>query len=180
MQRGLDYQAYYCEENIWRLCQRAPFAQEACEVAVITNPTRSCAVWSQRAAAGAGEPVVWDYHVVLARPVEGAWEVWDLDSTLGAPVSAGRWVEASFPRRVGARYAPRFRVLEAAAYWAGFWSDRSHMRLPDGTYQQPPPPWDAPLPEGRALPLSRLLDLRDPVGGVVLGLEGLRARWGAA
>jgi hypothetical protein len=24
------------------------------------------------------------------------------------------------------------------------------------------------------------LELRDPVGGVVLGLEGLRARWGAA
>ena len=56
----IDYQAYYCEENIWRLCQQPQLQVHKSEVVFISNPRRTCALWYQRAAPYPTEPVVWD------------------------------------------------------------------------------------------------------------------------
>ncbi len=136
-------------------------------------------MWHQRAAAAPDEPVLWDYHVVvLAR---APWEVWDLDTTLGLPVSATTYLRRSFrpELRLPPQYAPRFRLVDAAQLVATFASDRSHMLGPDGRYTQEPPPWPAIRPpngEGAASNLARFLALGDPIAGEELGLAGLLAR----
>ena len=98
--QDLPYQPFYCEENIWQLAQRADLFAGPCEVVVIVGPRSASgrneprvACWFQRAAAE-GEPVLWDYHVVLAhQPVDGGEvEVWDLDTRLPCPCPASLWM----------------------------------------------------------------------------------------
>jgi hypothetical protein len=141
---------FYCEENIWHLAEPRVSGGLDGSVALVTNPDGLCAMWNQRAA-DPGEPVAWDYHVLLITPRgEGAWEVWDLDSRLGVPVEFERYAAASFapPGALPRRFEPRFRVLGASEYVSGFSSDRSHMRTRAGRYRKPPPPWPPIVREG--------------------------------
>jgi protein N-terminal glutamine amidohydrolase len=142
MRPTLDYTPYYCEENAWRLCAHPSMEGQDADVIFISNPARSCAIWSQRAAFSPDEPVLWDYHVVvLTRGADGP-QLWDLDNTLGAPLPFMRWWEASFPYRdqLVERVQPMFRVVARARFLEVFCSDRSHM-LVDGQWSAPPPPW---------------------------------------
>lgn len=129
--------------------------------------------------------MVWDYHVVLlslaaaeprpSAPPGSGWEVWDLDSTLGAPVPAARWLAATFPPDAGTppELQPLFRLVEADELAAAFASDRSHMRRPDGSFLQEPPPWPAILPPGVAPSLMRFVDMEERFAGSVTDLRGL-------
>lgn len=170
-----EYAPFYCEENIWWLARRPELKHG--EVAILFNPDGLCVLFEQRAAEP-GEPLGWDYHVVLgAAGTEGHCQVWDLDSRLGAPVAAELWFAASFPdvERWPKRYVPRFRLLSAAEYVASLSSDRSHMRRADGTYREPPPPWPAigNVPAN----LTQLTDGSRSVPGELLELAQLRRRW---
>lgn len=174
------YTPYYCEENIWWLCQDPRLAGARREVVFISNAQRACALFHQRAAAAPDGPVLWDYHVVLAVEGERGFEVWDLDCTLGAPLAAVAWLEATFGPVVAlpALVHPRFRVVDAETYVASFSSDREHMRSPEGGWHAPPPEWPRVL---RGEPnLDRFIDLERPFLGEVLDLPGLCARWGCA
>ncbi len=171
------YQPYYCEENVWRLCQQPHFMARPRWAVFIANQHRRCALWHQRAAA-AGAVVVWDYHVVmLVTATDGQPLVWDLDCALGAPLPLHTYLAATF-LALPAEYAhfrPYFRVVDAATLLQHFSSDRRHMRAADGSYIEPPPRW--PPPRGRHAPahsLGRFIDMSDRFVGEVLNIDQLR------
>jgi hypothetical protein len=156
----------------------------------ITNPGKSCLLLHQKAAAP-GQPVFWDYHVVLLafsslsevperpddlRAGQGSMPgIWDLDTRLGLPLSAPTYLERTFPQRVPEPHRPFFRIIPADAYLDGFSSDRRHMRGSGGLWLEPPPPW--PIIRGSAArgdhALDSLLDLEDRSWGEPVDRDGL-------
>lgn len=151
------YQSFWCEENIWQLVQHPAAAAKERLVLVITGAEAQVACWKQKAGNDI-DPVLWDYHVVLATRGD-AWRVWDLDSRLGFPVAAQTWMQKTFPfpERVAPRFQPRFAAIPAEDYLREFGSDRSHMRDVHGKWQQPPPPWTAI--DGQGLHLADVIQL---------------------
>lgn len=148
------YTPCYCEENVANvaraLLSSGSGSYDELLVAFISNPAKACPIWHQRASAtAAGEPVVWDYHVVLlGRRREGArYDVLDLDSSLPFPAPAREYCAAAFRPHEPLRpaYRQRFRVLPAAEYLRVFASDRRHMRRGDGGGWAAPPPAYPPL-----------------------------------
>ncbi|MEO7330116.1 MAG: hypothetical protein ABI193_16195 [Minicystis sp.] len=165
------HQPFYCEENIWHLCQDAALAARPRLVTFVSNPSGGFVIWHQKASPRASTPIRWDYHVILL--VAEPWEIWDLDTTLGSPLPAGEYLRHSFPQAVPARVAPWFRLVPAAEFVASFASDRGHMRRADGRYHRPPPPWPAILPEGRASNLEAFIDVTEDFLGTVVALGAL-------
>ncbi|MBI4955614.1 MAG: hypothetical protein HY908_26580 [Myxococcales bacterium] len=174
---GRRYQPFYCEENAYWLCQDEALGSER-EVVFVSNDARSVAMWHQLAAPP-GEPLVWDYHVlVLSRAADGAGKTtlaWDLDTRLACPVPAASYLGRCF-RPTEARYRPRFRVVPAAHFAALFSTDRAHMRAADGTWLKPPPPWPAPGLAQRPPNLAAFVDCRAPFAGELYDLPSLVAR----
>jgi hypothetical protein len=171
------YTANYCEENVWHLAD-APglYAGERWAV-IVAALGPAVPVWSQRAAEAPGLPVLWDYHVFLAVTGEARW-IYDLDTTLPFPSPLDDYLHETFGpgAEAPAELLPHFRVVPAAEYRAGFWSDRGHMRDPAGAWLSPPPAWPAILPDAPTLPLLRALDMRDrTLPGQLLDLAGLHA-----
>jgi hypothetical protein len=169
------YAPFYCEENVWWLAEAAVRAGRDAEVVLVSNARRTVLVWSQRAASSAEKPVSWDYHVVLAVEGEHGLDVIDPDCTRGPVLPATSWLDVSFDARVPIALAPRFRSIGAAAYVAGFSSDRRHMRTPEGGFHAPPPPW--PIIGGGAHALDRFLAFDDESLPPWIELPALRARW---
>ncbi len=174
------FQPYYCEENTWHAARLALEAAETgpIEVVFVSNPGRSCALWTQRAAPKPDEPVVWDYHVVL----RVGDEIRDPDCRAGGRLPASVWLDVSFPHgwAIFSRFLPRFRCVPAALFLASFASDRRHMRRPDGSFLQPPPPWPSIVaPDGRTHTLPAFLEFESTGAGEWLDLrqfaESLRA-----
>ena len=167
------YAPYWCEENVWHLCADARVSAAQAEVAIVTNAERHVALFHQRASPRADGLVVWDYHVLLFACTNG-WQAWDLDTTLGWPVSAIEYIERTFPPSLDPTLAPRFRVLGAADYRVRFGSDRRHMRAHDGTWLQPPPPWPA---IGHSHELPHLLDTDDCTSAPWIDADDLVRRY---
>jgi hypothetical protein len=142
---NLDYQAYYCEENVWRLLAGPLLGEAATWGVIVSNTSRDLVVLRQRAGRPVDGLIHWDYHAfaVAVDPIEGKI-VLDLDSDLPFPCPLNRYLRDTFPGDVQRALAPRFRVLKGGDYVAGLISDRSHMRRPDGSWIAPPPPWPAP------------------------------------
>jgi hypothetical protein len=165
------YQPYWCEENIWQLAQSPDVVGDERLVLVITG-VQGVACWHQKAG-DEGQPVLWDYHVVLAtHDPRARWQLWDLDGRLGYPVPAETWLRTTFPfpETVPARFQPRFAVIPAADYVQKLGSDRAHMRDARGGWLKPPPPWPAPAGQGLTLPQA-IQQAREG-----LDLTGLQAR----
>jgi hypothetical protein len=148
LDRGsFDYQAYYCEENVWRLLAREPIAGLPAWALVVSSPARDFALRRQRAGRPVDGFVRWDYHVLalVDDRTEGLF-VLDLDTDLSFPCPASIYIEETFasaPRR-DPRSTPLVRMILAAEYLSHLVSDRSHMRRPDGSWIAPPPPWPWP------------------------------------
>lgn len=171
------YQPCYCEENVWHLAAAPELAALERHVVFISNPARRCAVWAQRSAPAPGEPVLWDYHVILlARAAGEAW-VYDLDTVLPFPERLEAYLEGAFPMQgtLPEALEPRFRVVEAERFREVFASDRSHMRRAGGGWSAPPPPW--PRLGAGAMNLSRFVEMEAPFEGEVLELAGLLQRF---
>lgn len=166
----MRYTPFFCEENVWHLARdRADSGRAGVFAVFITNRLQRVPLWQQRA----GDPVAWDYHVVL---LDGP-DVVDLDTAIdgGPTLPAAAWLAATF-RPVPEALAPRFRVVAAADLVRTFASDRSHMRGPDGTPREPFPPWPAIQCALGAHTLPRFLDLDDDIAGTWLDLAAFRRR----
>lgn len=174
---SLPYTPYYCEENVYRLLERA--FEEGTEALrlpfdstfVLTISNRVGAVPMRRQRARDGGIVHWDYHViVLAREEFGSY-VFDLDSTLPFPSPTEEYMRESFPE-VPAERSPLFKCLTADYYLAVFHSDRRHM-IAGGEYTAPPPPWEAIRPELGSM-VTEMTDMRHGLYGRPLPLELVR------
>ncbi len=172
---AFQYQAQYCEENIWHLCQSPHVAGELAHVAFVSNREACVALRRQRLSQREDGVVVWDYHVILIAGSGGTeWMIWDLDTTLPLPCEAHHYLRESFDCLEGLGAPPAFRLISAEAYVAGFWSDRRHMATQRGPIAAPPS-WP-PIMAG-SLTLERLLDF-DADADSVLDMESLRQRLG--
>ena len=171
------YTPYYCEENVWHLCQREQFVDSEPIVVFVGNEIRACPLWYQRASS-LDQPVLWDYHVfLLCRDADFYWQVWDLDTLLGFPVNFEHYVDRTFGKVLaGDVYAPNFRLIAAQEYQRVFSSDRAHMRDKSGAWLEPPPPWPF-IYNGVVSNLMEMTDFQAGRTGGVLGLAEFRARF---
>ena len=160
MRESLDYQAFYCEENVWRLLARPEFADEPTWAVIVCNVPRDLTLMRQLAGRPIDGLIHWDYHVfaVVTDPIAGKLTL-DLDSELPFPCELPRYLEETFPSDVQRAYAPRFRLLDGKEYVSDLVSDRSHMKRADGSWMALPPPWSAPGAEsGRPSLLMSWID----------------------
>ena len=142
---SLDYQARYCEENVWRLLARGEIEARRSWAAIVSSQSGLVVALRQRAGRPEDGLVCWDYHVfAVVEDLDGTRLALDLDSELPFPCPLLRYLAESFPPMRLQRRRPIFRVIAAADYLTGLASDRSHMRRPDGSYFAPPPRWPAP------------------------------------
>lgn len=169
----LDYQAYYCEENVWRALQHPRFAGAPVFAVFISNPTRTCPVWGMRVSERRDQPALWDYHVVLLESRAGRPFIWDCDSLLGMPCEGSRYVAQSFRVGLKPEYRPLFRVVPEARLLAEFHSDRRHMKT-GPSHLVTPPPWPCPG-DGHSSNLVDYLDMADDALGAVYDLEAFSA-----
>lgn len=165
----LHYQPYYCEENIWQLAAAPALTPYPRQVIFISNPQHTCALWGQKAAPP-GQPVIWDYHVILAIQAEQTW-IYDLDTRWAFPSLAQTYLDQTF-LPVPPQFAPYFRVIDAETYRTHLASDRSHMRK-NGRWTMPPPPWPNP---GQGMNLPQFWDTQTPFLGELMDLPKLRAK----
>ena len=175
------YCPYYCEENIWHLCQEKVFAGKACLVMFISNLNKRCATWYQRASGDPQVPVVWDYHLVLLVREESVkeesvkeesvkeekWLVYDFDSYLPFGVDLDVYLQCSFMpdledsvmmRQSLSEFSPCFKLICAKDYKKKFSSGRRHMLKDDGSWHAPPPPWPL-ITASEGLSLEQLTDM---------------------
>lgn len=156
MEAPPDYCAGFCEENVFRLCVarlRHGRGEEDAVVLVLGQGSERgfTPVWRQRL----GDPVLWDYHVLLL--TRDPPLVWDMDSALPCPCDLRLYLQEAI-RDPPDEYAPAFRVVPADTFLAHFGSDRAHMRGPSGEWRQPPPSWPCVRPEA-----PTLSDFLDPI-----------------
>jgi hypothetical protein len=172
------YQAFYCEENIWKTCRLDPFEVDRVDVVIISNDMDAAPLWNQRAAPSPLQPVFWDYHVVVIEHLEVP-VVWDLDTRLETPSPFDRWWEGTFAAldRLPERLEPVFRLLTRQEYFEVFSSDRSHMRSEEGGYKKPPPPWEPIYDPATGHTLDRLVDLGDPFAGELVDVDEMLERF---
>lgn len=144
------YQPFYCEENVYRLCEELIGSHLRLQAIFISNARQACLFHNQKAAPP-GNPTVWDYHVVLLEgPHEDTpmYRIYDFDTRLPFGVEAEEYLRKTFEPPGPERFRPRFRLLSAGEFLATFSTDRRHMRKDpqDRTspWLQPPPPWDPP------------------------------------
>ncbi len=166
------YTPFYCEENIWHLCQSPRFAELDTKVVFITNKTNSCILWGQKAGKGVEGLVQWDYHVFLLCK-ERVWQVWDLDTNFEVPSDLSYYLRATFKTdqvKLAVDFAPVFRVIDTKEFVRTFSSDRSHMKKPDGTWLAAPPQWPS-IGNGTEPNLLQLINVEDKSIGEVMNLD---------
>ena len=147
------YQPYFCEENVWHLAQAISGT-----VLLISNVGQAVAIYGQKLGSNTEDPIIWDYHVVLAS--QGL--IYDQDSRLEYPCSAKTYLDESFQpqdRAIHPDFQPSFRLIPSEDYRSYFHSDRSHMKNEDGEWLALKPPW-APITNvsAQALRLQELID----------------------
>ncbi|KAF9566342.1 hypothetical protein CPC08DRAFT_814909 [Agrocybe pediades] len=148
------YTRCYCEENVYLLCDQFLKDTSVTErweayAVFISNENKTAALWYQKAARVEGNPVIWDYHVILVlRPrneadtlesldsgslsaqyeadQSGSW-VYDFDTTLPVPCQWEDYLSLTFPEGLLPAYESKFRVVPGVLFLQHFASDRSHM-----------------------------------------------------
>jgi hypothetical protein len=140
IKENLLYTPYYCEENIWHLCNNPVFANFERIVVIISNEQKKCAFYSQKLSTQNNFiPVIWDYHVILLIKQE-SWLVYDFDTILSFPTEIGEYIDKTFNNKYNKMYLPKFRLISANHYIKKFSSDRSHMEQ-NGKWIHKPPFW---------------------------------------
>lgn len=166
------YQAYYCEENIWQLCQRPEFIHS--EAVVIAALGDCFPILQQRAATAPYLPVLWDYHVVLLWHTGDGDYIIDFDTILPFCTPLADYVQQSFfdERRLHANLRPWFRVIPAQQYATRLQSDRRHMKSAAGWLAEPPA-W-SPISDN-ASNLQQFINMKDHNYGQIMSATQLLA-----
>lgn len=175
------YTSCYCEENVWQLCQQVQKDSNTelieCFVVFISNKRRSVPLWMQKSAPDPLTPVFWDYHVILIQsPKEGKPLVYDLDSLLAFPCLLEDYMHQAIQTEhtLQKKYHRKFRVVAADKFLETFASDRSHMKLPNGQYQSPPPNYPPIRTANEVMNLDEFIDMSSSYShGRVKDLKGL-------
>ncbi|KAL0961942.1 hypothetical protein UPYG_G00333720 [Umbra pygmaea] len=141
------YTSCYCEENVWKLCEQiqtqTQISLDEMYAVFISNEKRTIPIWKQKSSRE-GQPVVWDYHVVLLhQSKQGPSFIYDLDTVLPFPCPLDVYNKEAFrtDRGIIPAFWRKLRVIPAHTYLKNFASDRSHMKEADGTWRMPPPPY---------------------------------------
>jgi len=187
-----QYQAYFCEENIWHLATRISGV-----VLFMSNPQNQFAIWKQKLAeqdkqeslGGEESYIIWDYHVVFARGSQQTRHfenllqyitqqdclIYDFDSILPSPYPAKRYLSESFPIKrhtISPMFHPLFRIIDGKEYVKRFWSDRSHMKNERQEWSAQPPSWPCIMStENDPLRLSALLNFHHQHNDTLYRLE---------
>ena len=134
--KHLKHQPFYCEENIWQLCQHPDYLNG--HVIFIASHGDYFPMFFQQGSDSIGGPVFWDYHVVLLNH----GNIYDFNTTLPFASKVYDYIEHSFidEDQLEPDLIPLFRVLPAKEYIATFKSDRRHMKTTNG-WNAPPPEW---------------------------------------
>ncbi|CAN9503558.1 unnamed protein product [Ophioblennius macclurei] len=179
------YTSCYCEENVWKLCdsirsERSDSLDQMSAV-FISNENRTVPLWKQKSGRK-GQPVIWDYHVVLLQTGSHHADslVYDLDSELSFPCSLGLYVDQALrsDRHIRPEYHRKLRVVPADLYLSTFASDRSHMRSSDGSWNMPPPPYPPISTTECQMNLDDFISMDPAVGGgTVFSLDGFVLRY---
>lgn len=137
------YHPYYCEENIWHLCQRPEFSHS--KVLVIASKDSAFPMLQQRTAAAPYVPLFWDYHVIMLwHDQDQQSHILDFDTTLGFCTPVKPYFQQSFmdEKHLPPAFIPLFRVIPAKTYATCLQSDRRHMKTGQN-WLAPPPAWPA-------------------------------------
>lgn len=164
------YQPFYCEENIWQLCQREEFHNS---YAVIISCLDECfPMLQQKSSPSPDEAICWDYHVIMITQINSQPFVLDFDSTLGFCTPLEIYLQFSFyeESRVKPSFIPLFRLMNASEYSRLLKTDRSHMKK-SGHWTAPPPDW--PLISETENNLPKLTNMLDETYGKVFSMPEL-------
>ncbi|KAL0488202.1 N-terminal glutamine amidohydrolase [Acrasis kona] len=137
-----EYASCYCEENIWKICEKLKDERDY-YVLFISTLDKRVPIWYQGERKGV---CVWDYHVVLCKNQETPI-IYDFDTRLSFPCDFGEYIAKSFItnlmyEELEDKFSDiRFRVISSIEFYNNFSSDRSHM-MHDGKYSMPPPQWN--------------------------------------
>eukprot|EP01031_Cornospumella_fuschlensis_P029650 gene29650-35788_t len=145
---GFPYQSHFCEENIYYLAKNLleNHQSELSTLGIelypifISSRCKVTPIWRQKA----GDPVFWDYHVILYvaeanNKAEGIILDFDTNLSFNSPVLEYTLRSFRPDMDIKAEYRQYLRVLTASEYLECFASDRSHMRESN----MPFPPWPA-------------------------------------
>lgn len=171
------YTSCYCEENIWKLCEKikdfdAGFL-ENCFVIFVSNDAKQVPVWFQKPGRESRDYLcVWDYHVFLVQKHPEEVLVYDFDTVLEFPTSFDNYVRKAIKPEYNIYHERLFRVIPAEIYLSTFASDRSHMRKPDGSYMSEPPDYMPIKTEGCTNNIHEFISMKlDSGQGEVMNLE---------
>lgn len=135
---------------------------------LITNLLETVPFWHQKASSQPDGFVIWDYHVIALQvcPQQSGVLVWDLDlkhPTLQFPCTLQQYAQHALQAEsieLPPHYARMYRLVPAASFLQHFASDRSHMRLPDGSWSAQPPQYPCiTAADGTRMSLSRYRDM---------------------
>jgi len=181
------YTSYYGEENVWNLCQQIKKDTGALKeyfVVFISNKKKHVPLWMQKNGKDPLTPVIWDYHVILIQRIQDAKPLaYDLDSLLAFPCLLEDYVREVIQSEQAMKkeYHRKFRIVEAERFLETFASDRSHMRLPNGQYQKPPPSYPPIKTLNESMNLKDFINMsssNENSYGRVKGLKGLLNMFG--
>jgi hypothetical protein len=166
----IKYQPFYCEENIWQLCQHPKFLGG--QVIFIAAVGDYFPMFFQKTGQGKDQLIFWDYHVVLLQ----AGDIHDFNSTLSFSTPLNHFLAYSFADEslLEAQMIPKFRVISAEDYVASFLSDRRHMKTQSG-WSAPPPSW--PVISESSSNLEQFSDMEDLTFGEVMSLSELLLKY---
>ena len=167
------YQAAYCEENIWHLCQQNQFQNSY--VVFIFSKGDAFPMLSQRASGHPTLPIFWDYHVVLLVTSENN-QILDFDTTLAFNTDIEPYFSASFVDEslLSDKEIPLFRLVPSGEFARAFSSDRSHMKTATG-WLSPPPRW--PIIGNVGTNLARFIQANDNPLGELLTYDAMLSRF---
>ncbi|XP_075228436.1 N-terminal glutamine amidase tungus [Lycorma delicatula] len=138
------YTACYCEENIYKLCEklqeRSSYAVQNSYVVFVSNELKKVPLWHQKAGHNSVGLVVWDYHVFLVYQQSNNCLVYDFDTMLPFPTPFYHYLSKTFrsDKNLKPDFYRKFRVIDGPTYLNKFASDRRHM-ITDGMWLKEPP-----------------------------------------
>ncbi|UZR93651.1 hypothetical protein [Chondrinema litorale] len=169
------YQEFYCEENIWHLCQQKELQNLNSKVIFLLPLYQYIAVWQSRLAKK-NMPILWDYHVILFVEEENSiWHVYDFDTVLPFKSKAEDYFNVSFSEWYP-DFLPFVKLIDRKEYVSHFHSDRSHMVDEFGNWEAPPPEWQTIINE-EGVPLADILNLENQTIGKCYSFAEFKTRF---